>query len=404
PPWGLVSLGLALLHLFVAERVARHRTDTAGYNDALGVFALAVTGFAALAIPLELRHAWIAVAWALQLPAIAWIANRLDLSWLRQAAWVGAALVLVRLVPSPWFMDFPWSDSPFFNWTLYGYGIPLLGFIAAAGLFRLRKDDALVTALEGGAVYIAVALVTLQIRQAFHPGHFAAGDLGLGELGAHAIAWLAMGWGLMTLQRRRPRPALLWGSRAVIAIGAGILVVGALLLFNPLFSAVDVGERRLINTLIPAYALPAILLAIVTRGFERRGDAVAATLSGILAIATMLLFLSFEVRQWFQGAFLNQGAINDAELYSYSVIWLVYGGLLLAAGIFIGRQALRYASLAVVLVAVADVFIINAIELSGLYRVFSFLGLGISLLAIGYVYHRFVFRRPIEAAGASAKI
>jgi uncharacterized membrane protein len=64
-----------------------------------------------------------------------------------------------------------------------------------------------------------------------------------------------------------------------------------------------------------------------------------------------------------------------------------------------GRQTLRYASLAVIMIAVADVFIINAIELTGLYRVFSFLGLGVSLLAIGYVYHRFVFRR-VESAAA----
>lgn len=397
PPWGLASLGLALLHLFAAERVARRRADPAGYKDALGVFALAVTGFAALAIPLELRHAWIAVAWAVQLPAIAWIANRLDISWLRQAAWVGAGLVLVRLVPSPWFVDFPWSESPIFNWTLYGYGIPLLGFSLAAWLFRRRKDDALVAALEGGAIYIAAALVTLQIRQAFHPGQFVAGDMGLGELGAYAIAWLAMGWGLLILQRRRPRPALLWGGRAVMAIGTAILVFGCLSWSNPLFGAVHVGETRLVNALIPAYALPAILLAILARDFERRGQIVVAKIGGTLAIATMLLFLSLEVRQWFQGAFLHYDAISDAELYTYSVVWLIYGGLLLAAGILAGRQTLRYASLAVILAAVADVFIINAIELTGLYRVFSFLGLGISLLAIGYVYHRFVFRR-VETA------
>jgi uncharacterized membrane protein len=400
PPWGLVSLGLALLHLFAAGRVALHRADSMAYRDALGVFALAVTGFAALAIPLELRHAWIAVAWAVQLPAIAWIANRLDIPWLRQTAWVGAGLILVRLVPSPWFADFPWSDSPIFNWTLYGYGIPLLGFAAAAWLFRRRADDALVTALEASAIYCGVALVTLQIRQAFHPGQFDLAGLSLGEVSAQAIAWLVMGCGLLMLQRRADRKSLIWGARVVSVVGTGILLIGGVQVFNPLLGPVNVGEARLLNGLVPAYALPAVLLGILARMFENRGEQVMARIGGTLAIVIMLLFLSLEVRQWFQGAYLNQDAVGDAELYSYSVVWLIYGGLLLAAGIVTGRQALRYASLAVVLVAVADVFIINAIQLSGLYRVFSFLGLGLSLLAIGYAYHRFVFRPPSEAAKA----
>ncbi|HET6220595.1 MAG TPA: DUF2339 domain-containing protein, partial [Dongiaceae bacterium] len=83
PPWGYISLALAALHLGAAERVARYRTSNDEYRQALGVFALAVTGFVALAVPLELEQAWMAVAWSLQLVAIAWIERRLDIPWLR---------------------------------------------------------------------------------------------------------------------------------------------------------------------------------------------------------------------------------------------------------------------------------------------------------------------------------
>lgn len=47
--------------------------------------------------------------------------------------------------------------------------------------------------------------------------------------------------------------------------------------------------------------------------------------------------------------------------------------------------------------AVGKVFLIDAAALTGLYRVASFLGLGVTLLAIGYAYQRFVFRRPAGA-------
>jgi uncharacterized membrane protein len=61
-------------------------------------------------------------------------------------------------------------------------------------------------------------------------------------------------------------------------------------------------------------------------------------------------------------------------------------------GILRRGKALRYASLAVTLLAVGKVFLYDTSNLSDLYRVFSFLGLGISLLALAWVYQRFVFR------------
>jgi uncharacterized membrane protein len=41
---------------------------------------------------------------------------------------------------------------------------------------------------------------------------------------------------------------------------------------------------------------------------------------------------------------------------------------------------------------VAKVFLYDTANLSDLYRVFSFLGLGASLLLLAWVYQRFVFR------------
>ncbi len=42
---------------------------------------------------------------------------------------------------------------------------------------------------------------------------------------------------------------------------------------------------------------------------------------------------------------------------------------------------------------VSKVFLIDASDLTGLYRVASFLGLGLSLIGIGYLYQRLLFRR-----------
>ena len=55
-------------------------------------------------------------------------------------------------------------------------------------------------------------------------------------------------------------------------------------------------------------------------------------------------------------------------------------------------KMLRYASLAVMLLVIAKVFLYDMANLSDLWRVLSFLGLGVSLLALTWVYQRFVFR------------
>ena len=66
---------------------------------------------------------------------------------------------------------------------------------------------------------------------------------------------------------------------------------------------------------------------------------------------------------------------------------------LLAIGILRGSVPLRYASLAVLMVTVAKVFLLDMSDLTGLFRVASFLGLGLTLIGIGRVYQRFVFQQ-----------
>jgi uncharacterized membrane protein len=71
---------------------------------------------------------------------------------------------------------------------------------------------------------------------------------------------------------------------------------------------------------------------------------------------------------------------------------------LLALGIVTREPILRYASLAILLVVALKVFLLDMSDLTGLYRVGSFLGLGLSLVGIGLVYQRFVFPAPAKPA------
>ncbi|MEO1250612.1 MAG: DUF2339 domain-containing protein, partial [Pseudomonadota bacterium] len=109
-------------------------------------------------------------------------------------------------------------------------------------------------------------------------------------------------------------------------------------------------------------------------------------------------FVTLEVMHWFQGEQLLARFQSDGENYAVSIAWLGFALALLAAGILSGARALRYASLAVLLLTILKVFLGDMSGLVGLYRVASFLGLGLCLVGVGYVYQRFVFTGPAPAS------
>ena len=84
------------------------------------------------------------------------------------------------------------------------------------------------------------------------------------------------------------------------------------------------------------------------------------------------------------------GDVEGSELYAYSIAWLGFGAALLALGIRQGVASLRLAALGVIGLTILKAFFVDMAELEGLWRVLSFLGLGLALIALGAVYRRFV--------------
>jgi uncharacterized membrane protein len=82
--------------------------------------------------------------------------------------------------------------------------------------------------------------------------------------------------------------------------------------------------------------------------------------------------------------------LSDAEGYAYSAVWLVCALALFIAGLKFSRQYIRYAGLAVTILVVSKVFLLDMAGLQGLYRIGSFIGLGLCLVGIGWLYQKFL--------------
>jgi uncharacterized membrane protein len=168
-------------------------------------------------------------------------------------------------------------------------------------------------------------------------------------------------------------------------------------LANPLLTDEPVGGRFL-NLILLGYGLPAVLaaaLALTVRDTRPPGYAAAAA---VTAVALALAYLSLEVRMLYHGEVLGEGPTNDAEQYTYSAVWLAFGVALLAAGVWLRSQAVRFASAAVVVLTVLKVFLIDMRDLTGIFQALSFIGLGVVLIGIGWLYQRLLFPRRADAS------
>jgi uncharacterized membrane protein len=411
-PWGALCLVLAALYtagaLPLALRRARGATGAtsaagaaggvgssagAGGEHTLAALAIGVTGLVSLAIPIELERAWITVAWALEVPAVAWLYGRLRVRELQVVAAALAGAVAVRLLLNPMVLYYPAGSMPVLNWLLYGYGIPAVALAAAAILFRRSGGDWLAEWLEGGAIAVGWALITLEVRHYFHPEGLARGGVEWIEWGTLSVGWLLYALLLLAAAPRWQG----WVPAAAAEILTWLAAVQSLLTQgladNPLWEAHAVGSLPVVNWLLLVYGAPAALLAWAAHRLSQRGARPAALAAGSAALLLLFILVTLEVRQAFQGPILRGGATTNAEWYTYSFAWIVFGTFLLIAGIAGRSPILRRASLGVMLLAVGKVFLFDTAHLKDLFRVFSLLGLGASLLLLGYLYQRFVSRR-----------
>ncbi|MDR6771570.1 DUF2339 domain-containing protein [Azospirillum sp. BE72] len=390
--WPAAALGLAALLVAGTTPLARHR-HRPGAALGLAAFAAGASGAIALGATMTLQEAWLTVALAMQVPVLAWLERRMTLRELRGVALLVAAAVLVRLAINPSVLDYEG-----YAWIAYGYGLPALGFLVAARLMRTapdgRGDDLVVMVLEAGALIFTTLMLSLGIHR-WMAGSLEAEPSGLAEVALHTLSWLGLALLLAADRRWSARPVAVWGRRLLVLLAAATAFLLHLLGLNPLWNDEWVGTWPVVNRLLLAYGAPAVLLLLYLwyDPPPSRSLRSAAPVLPMLLIATNL---ALEIRRAFQGPVLNGYEMSDAEWYAYSVGFLLFAVAMLVTGIRFGWGWMRHAGLVLVLAVVAKVFLSDMSDLEGMYRVASFLGLGVSLVGIGWLYQRLL--RP-PAAG-----
>jgi len=319
---------------------------------------------------------------------------------------IGAALGLVGgLVPSnPLFHDEVIGGATLIASLFALYAAPAALMWLWSRRPTIAQAPQLAEALRIGSITLATLFVGLQIRNGFATNDLHALSLGLFECTTYGLTWVALGFVFHFIAPRCTLPQTTGQvGRCVFGIGLTTLILGNVLVLNPLWFRETVGPIAVFNGLWYLYGPLIVILALLARWARRRQLTSRAKLAGFMAVGLSFMLLSMFVRHGFSGDgyVLIRGGLESAERYAYSLAWVVFGGVLLVAGVFTRLDTLRYGSLAVLLLAVGKVFLIDTANLDNLYRVFSFFGLGVTLLGLGYLYQRLVFKRPEQPTKAA---
>ena len=331
----------------------------------------------------------------------AWISMQRPIPFLRSLAAILAGIVVLRVGYEPRIVGDAVGTTPIFNWLLWGYGIPALSFWVASIFLRRRGDDAPLRAVEAAAMLFTVLLAFMEIRHAVNGGNVYRFNPSLIEVGLQVCVALAMAIGLERL-RVRTGSIVHNVSAILLTAFAGLAsVFGLLLLDNPLLWPINVGGA-FVNRLLLGYAMPAVLMLLLSYAVAGRRAAAYANTIAAGALVMALIYVTLEIRRLYHGPLLTSGATSGAEQYTYSIAWLAFGVVLLGIGIVVNSQRARLASAVVIALTILKAFLIDMSTLTGVYRALSFMCLGLVLVAIGWLYQRILFRKqaPPQAVPA----
>ena len=213
--------------------------------------------------------------------------------------------------------------------------------------------------------------------------------------------WITLGWFVESA-------VLLWlGGRIksdllnVFALAALVLGVGRLLFFDNFAPAVLIFNMRM-----TVYAIAIAVLGFVAYQASK-SDREEVQNVGMMAIVALnalaLTALSYEIRDyysrqlatglpapavWLPEHWSQMRSIEIARGFTYSALFMAYGAMLMIVGFVRNSAFVRWQALVLIAATIFKVFVYDVSQLDRVYRILSFIVLGVLLLAISFAYQR----------------
>ena len=384
-PWALHAIAIAGAMVLLAARYAKG--DGADHRR-MAYATLSALSLIALSLFVLTTASALTLALAVLVVVAAGLDRRFDLPEMGYFLQLGTAVLGYRLLADPgvgWALETPlWPVVATFTGVIAAL---IAAYWLIRPLDRLLPKGVLESAIAGFAAIFVNVLITRWL------GFDAENSTLQTHWGVtlNAMPWLVLM--LMQLYRAQLGGPLL-RLRQAIAVVAGLIATAtlgsAVFLVNPLFSTYpdDPGfvtsGPYVLDSLFLAYFVPGLVLLVAAWKLSGIGRLryVFIAVGGALAA----LYAGLEIRRIWQGDWIGYPlGVMQGELYTYTVALMVLGAVLLYQAIAARSVLLRRIAMAVIAVTVAKVFLLDAAGLTGLTRVISFAGLGLSLAALAWL-------------------
>ncbi len=403
--WGIIALVLAYAAIYALFKIYQNLQSYPHREYLYAIFSVAASAFISLALFIELDKEFLSVAFAAEMLVISWLNTKTSIKALKPIIAIIACIFALLLLPQIILLlqltlhslidvqlRLHQSSVPIVNWPLFQLGVPALLFFGSSYLLRKQADDRIVRVFEVVALSLIAVMGYYVTRNIMHPhANVLFVKVGFFERGIITNVLFLFGLACLFGGRKFERATIAYYGIVLCAAAAFRILYFDMITHNPLWHAQQISGTILFNSLMLPYGLPIAWCYFARRELNILNKEKYATYAGAFILVLIFAFISMNVRHIFHGSSLHLGATTNAEIYSYSAAWLVLGIALLFGGILKQDKMLRYASLSVILFTVGKVFLYDASALDGLYRVFSFFGLGLCLIGLSYFYTRFVF-------------
>ena len=339
-----------------------------------------------LAITMLLSDSGLTIALAVQVLLLSLLIKKYKVAMPHWPIKALVAALLLRLTLSPWTPSYDELSIFGLHWSLVVYPLCIGLFFAAAKCFNTSK---LKIWLEGAALHCLALFVTTETSYQL-VGHYPQlFSLSFYEQVLLSCNLLALGCVYLYRAQSAGQLGKLYRTAGLILSAlAGLLLINTTLDDNPLLMRLYVGETPIFNWVLLIWFIPSLLalwLASLVKSLNAKLSQITLGVSGLLA----LLAINTLIRQYWQGGFIYlDKATSDAELYSYSVIWLLLGALVVIAGHLKQQRLLQNVGLGILGAVIVKVFLIDMANLTGLLKALSFIGLGLSLVGLSWLFQK----------------
>jgi uncharacterized membrane protein len=253
------------------------------------------------------------------------------------------------------------------------------------------------------AVHVAVAawLRSRHVPAALHALAVAfallAATVGIELDGAWlTAAWAAEGAAVMWIGLRLARDWFRAAGAALMILAAGRWIVLSVLQPVPAAFQLFANEPTALGVWL--------ILLLYLLAWLHRSRGYPHTIAALLvcaSVATVILLTTQNQAYWeIRGA--SYADASFASQLALSLVWAIYGGILIAVGIRLGYSPIRYTAIALFGLTVVKVFLADLAGLQGIYRVLGLLAVGAILLVVSFLYQRRKTPSPVSDPTRSA--